>query len=97
MQSGFHPLTIGALILLGTPKLLVEGVAGSGKTLLAVQRALDSASQGLEADAVVVIDLPGRDSRAMAFAELYVGFSRAKHLLQLHTRARDTYDWLSSL
>jgi hypothetical protein len=53
--------------------------------------------KGLEADAVVVIDLPGRDSRAMAFAELYVGFSRAKHLLQLHTRARDTHDWLSSL
>ena len=53
--------------------------------------------KGLEADAVVVIDLPGRDSRAMAFAELYVGFSRAKHLLQLHTRARDTFEWLSSL
>jgi hypothetical protein len=33
----------------------------------------------------------------MAFAELYVGFSRAKHLLQLHTRAHDTYCWLSSL
>jgi ATP-dependent exoDNAse (exonuclease V) alpha subunit len=46
---------------------------------------------------VVVIDLPGRDSRAMAFAELYVGFSRAKHLLQLHARAGDTYDWLNSL
>jgi superfamily I DNA and RNA helicase len=34
--------------MLSTPKLLVEGVAGSGKTLLAVQRALDSASQGLK-------------------------------------------------
>ena len=71
-------------------------MAGSGKTLLAVQRTLDSASQGLEADAVVVIDLPGRDSRAMAFAELYVGFSRAKHLLHLHTRASDTYEWLTT-
>lgn len=53
--------------------------------------------KGLEADAVMLIDLPGRDSKALSTPEVYVALSRPRHLLTVQTRSSDTYAWLKQI
>lgn len=53
--------------------------------------------KGLEADAVLLVDLPDRQSKALTAPEVYVALSRARHLLTIQSRNLETHQWLEQL